>query len=436
MSDTVLLKNKRIAVVGLGLTGLSCVRFLIKQGADVIALDTREHLNVECPVPVFLGKIEPQYLLDADMVLLSPGVDPKTPAVSKAIDAGVEVIGDIELFARFNHRPVVAITGSNGKSTVTSLVAAMLKEQGINAKMGGNIGTPVLELLEQEADVFVLELSSFQLETVSSLQPIAATILNLCDDHLDRHGTMQAYQKAKQRIYFHAGTAIYNRDDAWTKPETDIASVTFGQGNSEAGFGWDAQRNQITDGGEAFLSADECSLSGTHNLLNIQAAAGCARVAGASDEAIKKAARMFSGLPHRFETVGFENHVRWINDSKATNVGATIAAIVGLAPSVKGKVILIAGGDGKGADFVPLKAVFEAHVAVVITLGKDGDQIAALSQNAIRVTDLKEAVESAAKIAGQGDVVLLSPACASLDMFKNYQQRGDCFAKAVKELAA
>lgn len=302
--------------------------------------------------------------------------------------------------------------------------------------MGGNIGIPVLELLELDVDIVVLELSSFQLETLSSLRPVVATILNICDDHLDRHGTMENYRKAKQRIYVGAQHAVYNRDDQTTTPEQTLAGETFGLTESDSGFGWDSEADCITYNQSPYLAMNESQLTGTHNVLNIQAAAACASIAGASKEGIKLALGQFSGLPHRFETVSTHNNIHWINDSKATNVGATVAAISGLASSLKGKLILIAGGDGKGADFSPLQSVFDKNVDVLITLGKDGGEIAALKSGSLSVTSIEQAVEAASKVANSGDVVLLSPACASIDMFRNYQQRGECFTRAVKELAA
>ena len=228
MTSSFELKNKRIAVVGLGLTGLSCVDFLTAKGAQVVGLDSRSELTPNLTIPVYLGEYDEQHLLAVELILLSPGVDPKHRALQAARNAGIEIIGDVELFARFNLKPVVAITGSNGKSTVTCLVTEMLKADGFNAVMGGNIGTPVLELLEQDADIFVLELSSFQLETVSSLSPLVATILNLSDDHLDRHGDMQNYALAKQRIYHGARHCVYNRDDQLTFPVKKKTENSFG----------------------------------------------------------------------------------------------------------------------------------------------------------------------------------------------------------------
>lgn len=428
--------DKKVVVLGLGLTGRSCVHFLLKHGANVVAMDSREDIANDLAVPVLLGEYDADILCKAELVLLSPGIDPMHPAIQKAINAGIEIIGDVELFARFNEKPVIAITGSNGKSTVTSLVFEMLKASGKRVQMGGNIGLPVLELIEQDADYLVLELSSFQLETVSSLQPVVATILNITEDHIDRHRSLSAYQQAKQRIYHNAEQKIVNRDDPLTLVDGQCDCLSFGLSASNKGFSWDNESETILFDGTAYLKQSDCLLTGSHNMLNIAAAAACAKAIGTADSAIINAARHFSGLAHRFETISNFNNVRWINDSKATNVGATIAAIMSFSSHKTGKLILIAGGDGKNADFSPLQQPLAEYVDFLITFGQDGGQIASLLADNAAASNLKHAVELANQQANAGDVVLLSPACASLDMFNNYQHRGACFTQAVKELAA
>ena len=430
------LKNKHVTVVGLGLTGLSCVRFLQQQGARVTALDTRSDKTFSVDVPVHLGPYTSEHLNSADLIIISPGVDPSDTALQGAREAGIEMIGDVELFARFNTKPVIAITGSNGKSTVTTLAAMMLQQSGINAQVGGNIGKPVLELLTEDADVLVLELSSFQLETVSSLNAKVATILNLSDDHLDRHGTMAAYRDAKHRIYHGAEHCVVNRDDAMTWTGAQHRDWSFGLEPTTHGFGWNAEQQVITLHDIDMLSLHDCLLMGAHNALNIQAAAACAMLAGAEQQAVVEAAKSFGGLPHRFETVTVRNGVRWINDSKATNVGATVAALEGVRHAKTGKLVLIAGGIGKGADFTSLQEPLLSIVDELITLGEDGPQIAALMNASTQVDSLEDAVRKADEVTSEGDLVLLSPACASMDMFDNYQHRGDSFSDAVRELAA
>jgi len=430
------LANKEIVVVGMGLTGLSCLRFLLAKGAKVIAMDSRSELTLSLDIPLFLGDFNVAKLTQADLIVLSPGVDLNTPAIQQAIQSGVKVISDIELFAQFNTSAVIAITGSNGKSTVTHLVADMCKAAGKKVLMGGNIGVPALDLLDQTADVIVLELSSFQLETTYSLMPLVATVLNITEDHLDRHGDLTNYQQIKLSVYKNCQFMVCNRDDSLSYPSNTKATISYGLSQSSAGFSWDINKACILFDGEVFLDSKSCLLVGAHNMLNIQAAAALAKVIGIDDHSIRQGAQQFGGLPHRCQTVSMYNNVRWINDSKATNVGATLAAINGLVSNINGKLILIAGGEGKGADFSGMQKCFTQSVGLLITLGKDGDIIARLHPNSIKVQTIQEAVLVAAKHSQAGDIVLLSPACASLDMFVSYQQRGDCFAQAVQELAA
>lgn len=433
------LENQQVAVVGLGLTGHSCVGFLCARGARVTAFDSRPELNISLPekVSVHLGPFDSYLLRQAQLIILSPGVSLAEPAIQQALQAGVEVIGDVELFARFNRRPVLGITGSNGKSTVTSLTAAMLDASGIRAVCGGNIGTPVLALLEQDYDIAVLELSSFQLETLSSLSMKAATVLNISPDHLDRYADLQAYRRAKLRIYNNAALQVVNREDPLTLPESaedsrDIQQ-SFGLTQSSRGFGYQAGEQLITLDGKGFLDFAQCQLVGQHNLLNVQAAAALALAGGAGEKAIQQAAKAFKGLPHRCEKVREHKGVVWINDSKGTNIGATEAAIAGLRPQVKGQLLLIAGGEGKGADFSQLQEALRS-VDKLICLGKDAEQIASMKPGALRVASMQAAVSAASSLVQAGDMVLLSPACASLDMFDNYQHRGQVFTQAVEAL--
>ena len=430
------LRDKNVVVLGLGLSGQSCVRFLLSHQARVTAMDSRLDLQLNLPISPILGEFDPAILAGAEMILVSPGIPLSTPAIQAAMAAGAEVIGDIELFARYNHAKLLVITGSNGKSTVTTLLTEMLKLAGKKVAMGGNIGIPALDLLAQEAEFTVLELSSFQLETTSSLRPLAATILNVSDDHLDRYADKAGYQQAKLRIYQDAQYLICNRDDPLTRPEGRQADYLFGLSASDSGFSWDSHSATVLLDGEALLKAADCLLVGGHNMQNIQAAAALALCAGIDKASIVAAARSFVGLPHRCQTVSGYKGVRWINDSKATNVGATVAAIQGLSQTQRGRLLLIAGGEGKGADFSPLKPWLEAKVDVLLTLGKDGDKIACLKADTIRVATLQEAVRQAARLSHSGDTVLLSPACASLDMCTNYQHRGQCFVDAIGELAS
>ncbi len=447
---TKLFQGKKVAVLGLGLSGLATVRFLLKQGVKPTLMDTRlkvsglEQIAPEKVDGIYLGELDANRLARMDIVLVSPGLDTRHPAIRFAEAQGTRLIGDVELFALCNQRPAVGITGSNGKSTVTTLVSHMLSCSGSKALAAGNIGLPVLDALEQtDTEVYVLELSSFQLETTSELKLVAACNLNVTEDHLDRHGTMAAYAAAKQRIFQHAALAVYNASDALTQPvqlrPTDLA-ISLQQltaANAEpTQYGLLEQDGEswLVVAGEPLLPVTQMTLVGQHNQFNALAAAAVALAAGATRAGLVQALQSYQSLPHRCALVANKNGVRWINDSKATNVGATLAAIAGLRGEVRGKLILIAGGDGKGADFTELATVLRQQVDVLITLGKDGPAIAALVPGAIEVATLAAAVTVAAQQAQSGDLVLLSPACASLDMFKNYEQRGDLFAAAVQQV--
>lgn len=433
------LAKKRIAVVGLGLSGLATVRFLLSKGIKPVLMDSRskpagiEQIAAEKVDGIYLGELDANRLAKMDIIVLSPGLSPNHPAIRFAVAQGAALLGDVELFARFNTRPVVAITGSNGKSTVTMLVEAMLKCSGIKALAAGNIGLPVLDALAQtDTAVYVLELSSFQLDTTSSLHSVAACILNISADHLDRYADMAAYAASKQRVYQHTRLAVFNLDDAATTPEQ--AEHTLGIKLADSGYGITQHNGQrwLNVAAEPLLPVSEMTLFGAHNEFNALVACALALAAGASRDGLIRALRQFVSLPHRCSLVAEKNAVRWVNDSKATNIGATLAAIAGLRPGVSGKLILIAGGDAKGADVRELNAVLQRDVQQLITLGQDGPAIAALTDNSIQVKTLQEAVKVAAKLAQPGDMVLLSPACASLDMFNSYAERGELFAAAVK----
>ncbi|MDX3772547.1 UDP-N-acetylmuramoyl-L-alanine--D-glutamate ligase [Chromatiaceae bacterium AAb-1] len=435
------LTGKRIAVVGLGLSGLATVRFLFSLGIRPVLIDTRskpaglEQINPDRVDGIYLGELDANRLAQMDMIILSPGLSPQHPALRFAVAQGTELIGDVELFARFNQRKVVAITGSNGKSTVTSLVAAMLQQSGIKAVAAGNIGLPVLDALQHpETEVFVLELSSFQLDTTSSLHSVASCILNISADHLDRYTDMAAYAASKQRVYQHTQLAVYNCDDSMTTPDTSgLRTVAVGLNASENGIISHQGEQWLQVNGKPLLAVARMSLFGAHNQFNALVAAILAFAAGATESAVQHSLQHFEGLPHRCTLVASHQGVRWINDSKATNIGATLAAIAGLRPGVSGKLILIAGGDGKGADMTELQPVLQRDVQQLITFGKDGPAIAALLPGSIQVPGLSAAVKTAAALVQDGDMVLLSPACASLDMFKSYADRGEQFARHVQQ---
>ncbi|HTN33539.1 MAG TPA: UDP-N-acetylmuramoyl-L-alanine--D-glutamate ligase [Marinobacter sp.] len=443
-----MVSDRRTLVVGLGMTGLSCVRYLSEQGREVVVADSRkappglDELRTRWPdVPVHLGPFDAELFAKFAELVVSPGISIAEPAIVAAVQQGVRVRGDIDLFAEVASAPVIAITGSNGKTTVTSLVGAMAKAAGRKVAVGGNIGTPALDLLKAGADLYVLELSSFQLETTDKLNALAATVLNVSDDHMDRYPGKMAYLQAKQRIFRGCKNAIVNLDDALSTPvvRNTLRVVYFGfdQVNSNT---FSTRENEqgtwLTFGFDDLILTSELQLLGRHNISNVMAALALGYASGLPMNAMLDAARKFRGLPHRCEFVRRLNGVDYINDSKGTNVGATAAAIDSLAPA-NGRIVLIAGGDGKGADFSPLKAPVVSHCRSLVLLGRDADQIAkAVGSNVdIRhVSTLEEAVSKATDIAVDGDRVLLSPACASLDMFRDYSDRGDQFRSLVEAL--
>lgn len=441
---TKLFQGKRVAVIGLGVTGLATVRFLLKQGVKPVLMDTRLKVAGLDAIPaekvdgIYLGELDANRLARMDVLLVSPGLDTSHPAIRFATAQGAQLMGDVELFALCNEKPVVAVTGSNGKSTVTTLTEFMLNCSGIPALAAGNIGLAVLDALERsDARVYVLELSSFQLETTHSLKLRAAANLNVTEDHLDRHGTMAAYAAAKQRIYLHTDLAVFNAEDSLTRP-LGCAAPQIGLNLQQPQDGYGLVQHQgeswLLVAGEPLMPVRQMSMVGRHNQFNALASCALALAVGCSREALVQALQTYQPLPHRCTLVADHQGIRWVNDSKATNVGATLAAIAGLRADVPGKLILIAGGDGKGVDFTELANVLKQQVDQVITLGRDGPAIAALVPGAMQVADLTAAVKQAAAIAKAGDMVLLSPACASLDMFKNYEERGRLFAEAVLQV--
>ena len=433
------IKNKQITVLGLGVTGLGIVRFLLSHGLAPKVIDSRatppgiDWLKEHAPtLDTHFGNLDDAELCSSNMIIISPGLSLKIPAVANAINAGVEVIGDVELFARINTKPVVAVTGSNGKSTVVTLAYEVLKEAGYKVALGGNIGTAVLDLLNDDFDVYVLELSSFQLDTTTSLKPVSATVLNVSEDHLDRYDSYQAYIDSKLSIYDGAELIVVNADDIQTHPvergTTPLISFGAQQGDYHL-----AQHNGETHfmlKGDAFLPVDTLAVVGKHNYLNTLAVMALLSSFEVSKEQYKNALGQFNGLAHRCQFVAELNGVKYFNDSKATNVGATIAAIDSLASDGE-NLIVIAGGDAKGADLNALKPYIEQHVKALICFGKDASDLAAITNKNYLTNNMEEAVALVNVLSSTGNIVLLAPACASIDMYNNYMQRGDDFIQCV-----
>ncbi len=446
MAEQDVQQTLRTLVVGLGTTGVSCARFLTRIGAPVAITDSREQppgletLQRELPdVALFLGGFDKEAFARAERIVVSPGVSLREPLLIDARARGVEVIGDIELFARHISAPVIGITGSNGKSTVTTLLGLMAQQAGRSVRIGGNLGVPALDLIkDEEPDLYVLELSSFQLEAVQSLSCLAAVVLNVSPDHMDRYDSLDDYAKAKQAIYRHARLQVVNRDDksAASLVHEQAPVISFGinepRGNDYGLRNLSGER-WIVRGDTALMPVAELRMQGLHNLANALAALALGDAAGLPLEAMLQALCDFQGLPHRTEWVGEYQGVRWFNDSKATNIGAALAAVQGF----EGPLVLIAGGQGKGADFGELAAGLDARVRHVVLLGEAADEIENALQGRIpvsRAADMPEAVRMAAASSQPGDTVLLSPACASFDMFRGYQHRGECFVQAIREM--
>jgi UDP-N-acetylmuramoylalanine--D-glutamate ligase len=439
-------RGKKVLVVGLGKTGAACVRHFVAQGAQVAVTDSRANppgqteirgLPVECRLGSFAA---PRPLSDYVLAAVSPGVSLDEPFVRALRDAGVPSFGDVELFARAATAPVVAITGSNGKSTVTTLVGEMAKRAGWNVAVGGNLGTPALDLLAPDVQLYVLELSSFQLETVHSLRSRVATILNISPDHLDRHGGFEVYAEAKARIYNGCDIALVNRQDAETRRNSQGARqvISFGLDAPMAGeYGLVKKDGEdwLAVGQERLLPVRELKIYGLHNAANALASLALADAVGIPRPASLALLREFSGLRHRCEWVADVGGVTYFNDSKGTNVGATLASVSGMP----GPLVWLGGGQAKNQDFSPLRTPLAQKGRAAILFGQDAGLIETVLADALpvyREPDLAASVRRAHKVAQPGDQVLLSPACASLDQFQNYEERGDQFCAQVRELAA
>jgi UDP-N-acetylmuramoylalanine--D-glutamate ligase len=446
--------RRHVVVVGLGRTGLSCARFLARRGARVAVTDSRvrppelENLGalgetLGTHIEARVGGFDERLLDDARQVVVSPGVSLDEPFLRRAAARGLEIVGDIELFARAVKGPVVGVTGTNGKSTVTTLIARMAEADGRQVRTGGNLGEPALDLLDAPgagaSELYVLELSSYQLETTRSLSLSAATILNITPDHLDRYASVADYAAAKAHILERCDVAVLNADDQFVMrlARPGQRTLTFSL-DPKRGADYDIVRGAsaevvLTRRGTRLLAADELKIAGLHNVANALAALAVGEAIGLADRSMFGALSSFSGLEHRTQWVADVERVRYVDDSKGTNVGATLAAVAG-SP---GPLIVIAGGDGKNQDFAPLAAAFRGKVRHAVLIGRDGLVVGAALAGVCEISfvrSMEDAVRRAHAVARPGDTVLLSPACASFDMFRDYHQRGAVFAAAVKGL--
>jgi len=439
------MSHTKVAVLGLGITGLATVNYLVTEGYSVTVFDTRfkppGEDKLTADVALIKGELCGESLTAFPLIISSPGIALATPALQVATNAGCEVIGDIELFARklktaaYQHAKCVTITGSNGKSTVTDLLGEMAIESGCKVAVGGNIGIPALDLLSPDIELYILELSSFQLETTTSLNADIATILNVSEDHLDRYNSYQHYIDTKHLIYQQAKVALYNSEDPLTFPrDLNKTTQSFGFDNAAYHVLHKAGKTYLSKDGKQLLDVQQLKLSGKHNWLNALAALALGDVVELNMSAMLATLTTYTGLEHRCEFVAESLGVRWINDSKATNIGATQAALQGLSETISGDVHLILGGEGKGANFDELVPFLNQVKGTICCFGADAVKINAATARAEIVADLQAAIEKIILNVNAGDLVILSPACASLDMYPNFMARGTHFKTLVKLL--
>jgi UDP-N-acetylmuramoylalanine--D-glutamate ligase len=446
------LQSKRVLVVGLGLTGSSVIRYLHRHNVAFDVVDEKAEPSADLAAclerAVFHKQLNVQLCCDYDVIVLSPGVPRALPAIQAALQSNVDVIGDIELFSHATlNAPVIAVTGSNGKSTVVSWVAHVLNACGVNAVACGNIGVPALDSIDDAVQMYVLELSSYQLESTQSLSSLSAAVINVSDDHLDRYDSIEHYAQVKRRVYRGCSHAVINNDDPRTwlvdqeLPKADNminSSASFSVVDTESSdyrLSSAANDAQICKGDMSLLSRSALQTPGLHNAANALTVLALLQPVQLDIKQVAAALTGFRGLQHRTELVRTRNNVRWYNDSKGTNIDACEKAIT----AMQGPVVLIAGGQGKDADFAALRSVIGQHVKAVVLIGQDAQIIADALAGITEIhfaSDLQDAVNQCAELAVSGDVVLLSPACASFDMFKNFEQRGELFTQAVEALAA
>ena len=438
-------------VAGLGISGVAAVNFLHEHGYRVAVTDSRKtpsgHDQIPSDVQTSFGQLDQELLLQAEEIVISPGLDPQLPEIQAAIAQGIAVVSEIQILRRFTDKPIMAITGSNAKSTVTTLIGLMAKDAGVKVAVGGNLGRPALDLTKDDPELYILELSSFQLETTSNLHAEVAVILNMSEDHLDRHGDMMGYHTAKHRIFQGVKKVVYNRDDSLTRPLVPDATPmqSFGLNAPDMNQYGILKENDgtmwLARGRERILKSSEMYIQGTHNVANALACLALGEAIGLPLASMLETLKTFKGLEHRCEFVKEVQGVRYYNDSKGTNIGATLAAIDGLGAAIEpqqGKVAIILGGQGKGQDFTALRDALSKYAKLAVLIGEDRaviEQAIAGTTTLLHAASLQEAVELCQQHTQAHDVVLLSPACASFDMFKGYSERGHQFVECVNTLA-
>lgn len=437
-------------VAGLGISGVSAVNFLHKKGYRVAVTDSRAvppgHDQIPEEIQTSFGQLDEALLLQAEEIIISPGLDPKQPEIQAAIAKGIPVVSEIQILRRATDKPIVAITGSNAKSTVTTLIGLMAVNAGVKAAVGGNLGRPALDLTNDDPDLYILELSSFQLETTTHLNAEVAVVLNMSEDHLDRHGDMFGYHTAKHRIFQGVKKVVFNRDDSLTRPLVPDATPMqsfglnapdmnqFGVLRDMDGTIW------LARGRDRLLKSAEMYIQGLHNISNALACLALGEAIGLPLASMLETLKTFKGLEHRCEFVKEVNGVRYYNDSKGTNIGASLAALDGLGAAIESKgakVAIILGGQGKGQDFTALRESLAKYAKLAVLIGEDAPNIEKAIQGTtalLHAETLEEAVNLCQSHTQINDVVLLSPACASFDMFTGYPQRGHQFVALVNEL--
>ncbi len=446
---SIITTDQQIVVVGLGKTGYSVIAFFVARDINVVAMDTREQtpfsdlVKKEFPqVKVYLGGLVQQVLNSASKIVVSPGLPLSTQEIQVAIQQGVPVVGDIQVFADYARAPVIAITGSNAKSTVTSLVGLMAQDAGVNVAVGGNLGTPALDLIDDAIELYVMELSSFQLETTPALKANVATVLNVSPDHLDRYDSYLHYHQAKHKIFNGCESVVINRDDALSAPmlKPGVKVTSFGLSKPDLkqfGIVQQDSKEYLAKFNESLLDVSALKIKGSHNRSNALAALALGEAVGLDTESMLGTLQKFTGLEHRCQWLKNSNGVDYFNDSKGTNVGATVAALEGLGPETQGDIILMAGGVAKDADFSLMKAAVKRYVKTLVLYGQDKLSLAQALEGTAEIklaNSFDEAFKLSNSIALSGDAVVLSPACASFDMFKNFEHRGDYFTDLVEAL--
>lgn len=448
MSD-IIVTNRKTAILGMGVTGVSVASFFTSKNMPFDFVDSRNQppnlKSVETNYPeadMALGPFDAEFLCRYDRLIVSPGISLAEPALVKAKQQGVELLGDLELFLEQAQAPVVVISGSNGKSTVTALLGKMAQDSGLSVGVGGNLGTPMLDLLDDAHKLYVIEVSSFQLELLNDARGAISGLLNISPDHLDRYKNLQDYHTAKHRIFRGASKVVINREDVLTRPliSTQIPMISFGLNQPDLGsFGIleGVKDGYLSYGIERLMRVNQVALKGSHNLANVLAALALGQAVDLPMQSMLDTLKTFNGLPHRCQFVAEINSISFVNDSKATNVGAAVAAIRGFGDKASKNIILIAGGQAKGQDFKALVSEVPNYVKLILLIGEDGKQLASAVGNSCEIQysgSLDAAVIQANNVAVSGDTVLLSPACASFDMFDGFEHRGKCFEAAVSAL--